>query len=838
MPSDPTQHPDQIGPFRIIERLGAGGMGAVYLAEQSEPVKRRVALKLVHAALRSPEALARFAAERHAMGRLSHPNVAALYEAGATDEGFPYFAMEYIPGQPFTDHCDRQNLAIEERLRLFTQICAGVNHAHQKGIIHRDIKPNNLLVTEVEGQSVPKVIDFGIAKALDEPLTEVAELTGMRAMGTPDYISPEALAGDSDIDTRADVYSLGMVLYELLTGSKPHQSKVLQSSGGEFSATWASAQRPSQRLRGLNRVEAEAVAKCRGLAAHELVARVRGDLDWIVAQAIAAEPERRYGSAAELAADIQRHLHDQPVLARPPSARYRLGKFVRRHRIAAVAAALVVVTLIGGILGTTSGLMQARKAESKARAQAQRADNEALAATQVADFLTDLFNLSDPGEARGNTITARELLARGSTRIRRELADQPLVRARLMGTMSDVYGKLGLYEQAVALEEETLALRKAQLGPEHPQIAVSFDALGDLYYRQARYAEAERAHREALAIRQKTPGSNHLDVAESLNSLATDLFERGTGKEAETLYRQALAIRQQSLGPDHLDVADSKTHLGWLFLNQERYEESEQQLTNAMAIREQALGPDHHLVADNLNLLADLHYKRGEYEQAEALIQRALGIYQQVLDPGHPEIGRSLLTLGTLHRFRNQSEQAEDTVRRAIGVFEKALGPDHEDVARALEELALTLDQLERWQEAEQAYRRQLGIHEKTFGTDHRSVGRVLNNLGYVLSDRLNRREEGEKLLRRSVAIFAAGSDPDNYWNALSRWSLANNLRDQQRYKEAELYFQQALDILEKTGGSSRVDNPNLPELVADYGKLLRATGRVTEAAVLETGAE
>ncbi len=827
-----AQHPDQIGPFRIIKRLGAGGMGAVYLAEQKHPVERRVALKLVHASLRSPEAHARFTAERHAMGRLSHPNVAALYEAGATAEGFPYFAMELVPGQPLTDYCDNERLGLNDRLDLLAQICAGVQHAHQKGIIHRDIKPGNLLVADEHGQPVPKVIDFGIAKALDEPLTEGEGLTRIGTVGTPAYSSPEALAGGS-VDTRTDVYSLGVVLYQLLTGRKPNEPAEAVSRFA-VTAQWVPPPRPSQALIDLPKDKAEKIAARRELSAAELVTRVRGDLDWIVMKAIAEEPEHRYGSAADLAADIERHLADEPVLARPPTARYRIRKFVRRNRVAVFASGVTLLALVAGIVGTTTGMIQARKAEAEARAQAERADNEALAATQVSDFLTELFNVSDPGEARGRTITARELLDRGSVRIGRGLSDQPLVRARLMGTISDVYDKLSQYDQAVALAEEALALREAQLGSEHPHVADSLNALGELYRRTSRYEDAERAHRRALAIRQSAYGADDPFVAESTNNLAAVLSSRGHETEAESLYRQALASRVESLGPDHPDVADSRTHLGFLLAEQERFEESNEQLTRALAIREQALGQDHYLVADTLNFLGSNHILLGEYEYAQTVTERALTIYRQVLDPGHSDIARSLLTLGTLKRLRGQPEEAAALQRRAGELFEQSLGPDDYEVARGLYELALTSESLAQWQEASQAYLRALAIYERVLGKDDRFVGRVLNNLGYVLSDHLRRYEEGEQILRRSVAIFAAGNDPDDYWNALSRWSLANNLRDQKRYDDAEPYFRQTLDMFVRTGGSNRVDNPNLAELVADYGKLLRATGRDTEAVALE----
>jgi serine/threonine protein kinase/tetratricopeptide (TPR) repeat protein len=826
-PAVAAKHPGQIGHFTIIDTLGEGGMGAVYLAEQSEPVKRRVALKLVHASLRSPEALARFTAERQAMARLSHPSIAALFEAGATDDGFPYFAMENVPGETLTAYCDTHRSTIKERLLLFCQVCAGVQHAHQKGIMHRDLKPSNLLVAEVEGEAIPKIIDFGIAKALDEPLTAAAELTGLRAIGTPDYMSPEALSGSPDLDTRTDVYSLGVVLYELLTSSKPH-TPVKAATSMRASNEWIPAIRPSTRLTKLDTATLDSIADGRQLNLQQLITDISGDLDWIVMKAIAEEPSLRYESAAEFAADITRYLAFEPVLARPPSTRYRVGKFVRRHRAAVAGAALVTLALILGIIGTTIGLFRAQQAEAEAQLETQRAE-------QVAGFMTGLFEVSDPGEARGNSITARELLDRGAKRIGTELEDQPLLRARLMGTMGDVYGKLGLYDQAVALEEDTLRLRESELGSNDPEVATSLNALGNLYRKQARFELAEKTITRALAIRKAVFGQQHPAYAESLNHLAEVEYIMGRPDEAEIHYRQAISIFQRGAEENPASLANSLHHLGWLLGNQGQFDEAETVLLQALDLRQKVLGADHYNVAETMALLAEFYRNSGRYEEAENLMLSALEIEQKVLDPGHTLIAESLFSLGVLFRIEGKLNDAEDYLRRARASFEASLGPEHANVARVLGELAMTVVLLERWKEAELIYRRQLQVYEHNFGTEHTLVGETLNNLGWVLSDGLQRYGDGEEVLRRAVSIFEAG-DPDDYWNALSRWSLANNLRDQGLNADAEPYFEQAVGILERIGGANRADNPDLGQLVADYAKSLRAAGREADAVALEAG--
>ncbi len=814
------KHPEQIGPFKILRLLGEGGMGAVYLAEQSEPVKRQVALKLVHASLRSPMALARFTAERQAMARLSHPNVAQLYEAGTTRDGFPYFAMEYMPGRAFADYCNLKRLDIRERVAMFVQICQGVQHAHQKGLIHRDLKPSNLLVAEIDGQAVPKVIDFGIAKAVDQPLGEESELTGAGAIGTPSYMSPEAFAANGDLDTRTDVYSLGIVLYELLAGVRPHDV-----SGAALVKLNATGQRPESkrltaRISGLEQTRVRAIADERRMSINELATHLRADLDWVVTKAIADDREQRYPSVAELAADLNRFLANEPVLARPPSFRYRAGKFVRRHRLSVIAASFVLVALILGIVGTSVGMVKAAR--------------EAEAARQVSTFLTRVFEVSDPGEARGNSVTARELLDQAASRIQVELQDQPEVRARLMRTMGGVYQNLGLYAQAAPLEESALASRRAALGDQHPDVGRSLSALGTLYNREGRYLDAEPLQREAVSNLERSLGAGSPDLAEAQMQLGLTLFLLGKAPEAESLYRQALAIREASAGPDSPDTAAVVSHLGYLLNNQERYQEAEPYLKRALRIRETTLGADHFLVALSLDLLGDLYGRQGRAEEALPLYQRGLAIKQQVYAPNHPLIAESHFALGGIYAAQGQADQAAAELRTGLEMVEATLGPTHISLSRGLQSLGMLLANQGQWPAAEDAFRRLVAVYENAVGPRHQWVGEALNNLGWVLSDGLQRHAEAETVLRRAVDIFPMDGKP-GFAGALARWSLANCLRDQQRAAAAEPFYAQALTILQREGASKRQDNPQLPELLKDYAKALRMLGREAEAAALET---
>ena len=809
------QHPERIGPFRILRLLGEGGMGAVYLAEQDEPVKRQVALKLVHASLRSPVALARFTAERQAMARLSHPNVAQLYEAGTTRDGFPYFAMEYLPGETLVQYCNWKRLDIRERVAMFVQVCQGVQHAHQKGLIHRDLKPSNLLVAEAGGQAVPKVIDFGIAKAVDQPLTDSAELTGAGAIGTPSYMSPEAFSANGDLDTRTDVYSLGIVLYELLAGVRPHDV-----SGAALIRLNASGKRPeSQRLTarisGLEETRVREIAEERGVTIGQLAQHLRADLDWIVSKAIADDRDQRYATVADFAADLNRFLNNEPVLARPPSVRYRAGKFIRRHRVGVVAAALVLVALVLGIVGTSVGMV--------------RAAREAEAARQVSAFLTRLFEVSDPGAARGNSVTARELLDQGASRIQSELKDQPLVQAQLLRTMGGVYQNLGLFAQAEPLEKAALDVRRKALGNNHPDVGRSLSALGTVYNRLGRYTEAETLQREAVAVLISSLGAENPDVAEAQTQLGLTCLQLGRPQEAESLYRVALATRESALGPNSPEVATNLTHLGHLLNNQGRSKDAEAVLLRALKIREQTLGADHFLVSVSLDLLGDVYAKEGRSADAEPLYLRSLAIKRKVYAPEHPLIAESHFALGGVYAAEGKVTDAETSLNAGLTIVEHALGPDHINLSRGLQPLGILLGTQGRWREAEAVFKRLVRVYEAAVGPQHHWVGEALNNLGWVLADGLHEYAEAEQVLRRAVAIFPVDQNP-GYYGALTRWSLANCLRDQHRDGDAERYYTEALTLLD-------TNNPQLPDLLKDYAKSLRAAGREADAAAIEARA-
>jgi non-specific serine/threonine protein kinase/serine/threonine-protein kinase len=698
------------GRYLLLEELGSGGMGEVFLAEQREPVRRRVALKVIKLGMDTRQVVARFEMERQALAVMDHPNIARVFDAGATETGRPYFVMELVRGIPITDYCDKNKLPARARLALFGSVCRAVQHAHQKGVIHRDLKPSNILVVVQDGLPVPKIIDFGIAKATDRPLVERTLFTEQGQMiGTPEYMSPEqAEMSALDVDTRTDIYSLGVVLYEILAGALPFDPDKLRAAGlAEIQRVIRETEPPraSTRLSALKDTKTE-IAVNRATDPRSLVRLLRGDLDWITMKAMAKDRTRRYSSASELAADIDRYLSHEPVSAGPPSAMYKARKYVRRHRWGVAAAAVVVAAVLLGSAGTTIGLVRAVRAE-------KRAVEEAATSRQVSDFLVDLFRVSDPGKARGNTVTAREILDAGAGKIEKDLSGQPAVQARLMETMGTVYRSLGLYPQAQDMLEKALRLLRGLHGERHLFVADALHNLGIVQSDQSRLDEAGALFREAVDIRTALLGPADPETGRSLNSLASVLWSQGKFAEAEPLFERSLAVKEKALGPDDPALASTLMNLGVLKHSQRKFGEAEAFFKRALAISEKALGPDHPDVATMLNNLGSLYEDQGRRTEAEPVYVRALAIWEKALGPDHPDVGIAVHNLANLYRNTGRPERAEPLYLRSLAIWEKALGADHPYVANSLRERANMYRDLGRYAEAEPLYLRSLRIFDK-----------------------------------------------------------------------------------------------------------------------------
>ncbi len=812
--------------FRIQRQIGEGGMGEVYEAEQFAPIRRRVALKVIKRGSESKEVMARFESERQALALMNHPSIARVYDAGVSEWGRPYFAMELVAGIPIVRYCDQHRLGTGERIEVFIEVCNAVQHAHQKGIIHRDLKPSNVLVALQDGKPVPKIIDFGVAKATEQRLTERTLLTEFgQLIGTPEYMSPEqAELTALDVDTRTDIYSLGVLLYELLVGSLPFDLASLRQAGFDEIRRRIREEeppRPSTRL-SRSRDTSTRVATDRGTDPPTLLRQLRGDLDWITMKALEKDRTRRYETANGFALDLERYLRHEPVRARPPSPLYLARKFARRHRLAVAAAAVAGLGLLLGALAATLGLLRAQRAEGQAR-------REATTARQVADFLVDLFEVSDPGQARGDSVTAREILDRGAERIGRELGDEPVVQARLLHTLGKVYGALGLYETSAPLLEQSLARREALLDADHLEVAESLHDLGDLYRKQARYAEAEPLLVRAIELRERALGPESPELARSLVNLAVLYENHGRYAEAAPLFERALSIQERSAGAAPADVAATLQNLAILQAKQARHAEAEGLFRRVLEIQERELGADHPTVGTAYNNLAIALKLQEKYEEAAPLYQRAFEIRRRALGPEHSSVADTLNNLGNLHQEQGDLARAEPFYRDALRIYESAYGAGHPAVARTLDNLAQLLVKQSQWSEAEATYRRALTLREKALGEDHPEVATNLYNLGSLLYER-RRFAEAEPPLRRSLAVREQVIGPDSLPAADSANALALLCRELDRSAEALPLFERAFVVRAR---ELRPDQRDLVETLEAYGALLRQVGRAGEAETL-----
>jgi non-specific serine/threonine protein kinase/serine/threonine-protein kinase len=796
--ADGSDRQDRIGPYKLLELLGEGGMGEVWLAEQSDPVHRRVALKVIKLGMDTKQVLARLEAERQALAVMDHPNIARFYDGGATETGRPYFVMELVHGTSLTDYCDTYRLTTDDRIRLFTEICQAVQHAHHKGVVHRDLKPSNVLVGVKDDHPVVKIIDFGIAKALGQELTDRTLVTQMgQIIGTPEYMSPEqAEMSGLDVDTRTDVYSLGVMLYELLVGARPFDLRVRADQAVRHAIRETEVPRPSTRLTSLGGTQ-DTVARHRRTTVEALKRELSSDLDWVILKAMEKDRTRRYETANELAQDLERHLRHEPVLARAPSARYRLGKFVKRHRMGVAAGTAVVAALVIGLSLATVGMVRAQRAE-------RRAEQEADAARQVSDFLVELFEVSDPSEARGNTITAREVLDRGAERIEAELAEQPALQGRMMDVMGGVYTSLGLYRDAEPLIQQGLDVRQNALGNDHPDVAESLHRLAWLYRSLRRYDEALPLAEESVRIREAALGPQDPDYAMSLQLLGMVQRDQGDFDAGQRNLERSLEIRERALGPEHLSVSMSLYHLGWLQVRRGDNRRAQELYLRACRIMENELGPESFQTGWCFNDLAAATDNLGEYDSAREYYERALGIFESVLTPDHPNIGALLNNFAGFLARTGDSQGARRTYERALSIREAAFGPDHPTTAEALTNLGLQLQYDGEYNEARRLYERALRINETAFGPESGGVAGTLNNLGYLLRY-VGEFEEARSHLTRCLRIQEETLGPEHPGLTQVLSNLGFLFRDLRQYGEAIANLERAVEITEDAWGPDHV---------------------------------
>ncbi|HEX2166249.1 MAG TPA: tetratricopeptide repeat protein [Longimicrobiales bacterium] len=741
-----------IGPYRVMSELGRGGMGVVYLAKRADgEFEKQVALKLVKRGMDTDEILARFRHERRILASLEHPNIARLYDGGASADGRPYLVMELVRGERITSYCDHHRLTIDERLTLFRTICAAVQHAHQKLVVHRDLKPSNILVSE---DGTPTLLDFGIAKLLgdaddDTPHTR----TGLRML-TPEYAAPEQMRG-MPATTATDVYSLGAVLYELLAGRRPFEGR----TPGEMDPdrmpeppSAAAARIATDNTSPGRAVTAHDIAHARSTTAGRLRRRLQGDLDTITLHALEPDPSQRYGSVQQLLDDIERHMDGLPVQTRAPTFAYRARKFVRRHRSGIAAAAIILLTLTGGLAAT---LWQARQAALE-RDAAQRARSSS---DQVATFLLNMFDSADPlgiRSERTDTLRVRQMVDRGAVRVREELADQPRLQADMLTLLGRVYTNLGDFERAEEMLTGALDLP--------PGDNVAYDPL----------------QRRALP----------------LGLMANAARQQGEFERADSLIRQVLAIYEDTRTAPDTSYASILSERGLVLTHLGEYDDARSTLERALALITKSDADGTPLHAITLGNLASLHFELGEYAEATNVFHRVLEIQRDYLPADHPRLASTLNNLGTSVQSEGRFDEAEPLLREAIDIGIAGLGPDHAEVGTYLQNLAILLDELQRYEEAEPLYRDAIRSHEVSLGRTNVFTALLLRNFAlnrYTLGEL----DEAESLLREALASMHAGLGADHLYTAVSAAALGRVLIARGDLDEAAGHITGALRLLE-----------------------------------------
>ncbi len=787
----PTEKPgDRIGRYKLLQQIGEGGCGVVYMAEQTEPVHRRVALKVIKLGMDTKQVIARFEAERQAVALMDHPNIAKVLDVGATDAGRPYFVMELVRGIKITDYCDQNNLSTRERLDLFIQVCQAIQHAHQKGVIHHDIKPSNILVTVNDGVAVPKVIDFGIARATQGRLTDKTLFTAFEQfIGTPAYMSPEqAVMTSLDIDTRSDIYSLGVLLYELLTGKTPFDAKALLQSGLDAmrrTIREVEPPKPSARLSTMLDAERATTASQRQTEPPKLIHLLKGDLDWIVMKCLEKDRGRRYETANAVAIDLRRHLSCEPVLACPPSRLYEFQKTVRRHKFGFAATAALITVLAIGLLVSWSEMMRARRAEREQVRLRQQAQTEAAKSQQVAQFLKDMLNGVGPSVALGrDTTMLREILDKTAERVGKDLKDQPDVEANLWNTLGDVYLDLGEYQKAEAMQRAALAIRMKLFGHEHLYVAESLWGLADVLRRKGNFAESETLLRDSLTIFRKLRGDENRDVAAELSMLADVLRYEGKLDEAEPMQRQALSLNRKLFGNEDVMVGISLNNLGLVLQMQGKFFEAETMFREALAIYKKALGDEDPEIAVTLDNLAGVLLDQGRLTEAEATCRETLAMRRKLLGNDHPKVAESLNKLAWVLQMQGKPAEAETMVREALAMLRKSQGRETPEAADLLGNLAYLLQSEGKLNEAETMQREALMIQRRLQGDEGLRVGSSLAQLTAILLDE-NKFSDAEPPARECLTIREK-MIPDLWRTFNSRSLLGGSLLGQKKYAEAE----------------------------------------------------
>jgi serine/threonine protein kinase/tetratricopeptide (TPR) repeat protein len=796
----------QVGNYRLLEPMGSGGMATVYRAVRADgEYDEQVAVKVIKRGMASDDLLRRFREERQTLAGLEHPNIARLLDGGAADDGTPYLVLEYVDGKPIHEYCDEQELSVTGRLKLFQTVCLAVQYAHRNLVVHRDLKPRNILVTR---DGTPKLVDFGIAKILkgdvsDEPQT--VTVTAQRLM-TPQYASPEQIGGEP-ITTSSDVYSLGVILYELLTGHRPYDlrgearqeaKRLVRDVDPDTPSTAVTLVKEATASDGTTRtITPESISRARDTQPDELRRRLRGDLDTIVLTAMHKDQQMRYASVEQLSEDIARYLQDLPVRAHRDTRRYRAAKFIRRNKVAVILVAVATLSLIGGIVGTSVGMVRAAAALERAEAEAEKARVEARKAEQVTEFLQEMLAAVSPYE-QGQGVTVRGVLDAAAERLETELADEAAIRAVLHRTIGMAYRGLGLYGNAEVHLRAAVDLFRSLNGGGHPGMVRSLNDLGVLLRRTGDYEDAEGALREALDICIESPDYERRDVAATLANLALLLADLGRYADAEAAYREALLIWDEL--PDSVD--DSYPVLLHNLANTLRaradYPGAEEFARKALAVQRSLMPEKHPNLALILNGLAATHKAKGDYGAAEQLYREALAISREVLGREHPHTVSTLSNLAVLLTAQGHFDEAKVVLTEVLEIRRKIHGSVHAGVALSLNNLAGVLQETGDLEQAEQLFREALTIHRRLFGDSHEHVAVMIKNLADVLCDQGNY-DSAEPLYREAMTIWRQQLGDNHPRVAHALTGLGRVLSAKGRHADAKRLIEEGLAIRRRT---------------------------------------
>jgi len=860
-----------IGPYKLIEPIGEGGMGTVWMAQQTEPVKRLVALKLIKAGMDSKQVIARFEAERQALALMDHPNIARVLDGGTTSGGRPYFVMDLVKGVPITRYCDEHHLTPRQRLELFIPVCQAIQHAHQKGIIHRDLKPSNVLVAPYDGKPVVKVIDFGVAKAAGQQLTDRTLVTGFGAVvGTLEYMSPEqAELNNHDIDTRSDIYALGVLLYELLAGSPPFTRKQLEKAGMVEMLRVIREQEPSKPSTKLSTAEGlPTLAANRGTEPAKLTRLVRGELDWIVMKALEKDRGRRYETANGFAMDVQRYLAGEPVLAAPASNWYRLRKFVRRNRGAVIAASLVLLALVAGVIGTTVGMLQAnwaaeaerlakddaleqkRLADQAATAErqaklreAQRADGEQKAKLEAEarrkeaeqnlafakkgnEILGSVFAGLNPKQiaesGRPLQDVLRENLGKAVKELEGSAIGDPLEVAAMQNVLGESLRGLGEYALAVEVLGNALQTQQAKLGPDHPHTLITMSSLGLAYADAGQLDKALPLLEETLKLQKVKRGPDHPDTLTNMNNLALGYLDAGKFDLALPLWEETLKLQKAKLGPDHPSTLNTMNNLAVGYGKAGQLDKALPLLEETLRLSKAKLGPDHPDTLITMNCLAVGYKAAGQVGKALPLYEETLKFQKAKLGPDHPHTLTTMNNLAAAYREAGKLDLALPLWEETLKLKKAKLGPDHPGMLRTMSNLAAGYTDAGQLDKALPLLEETLKLMKAKLGPDHPGTLVSMNNLanGYLATGKL---DKALPLLEETLKLMKAKLGPDHPHTLRCMNNLGAAYTDAGKLELAVPLLEETLKLTKAKLGPDHPDALNsMNNLASAYSRLKR----------------